>query len=68
MQAAGLQHAAAAVAVGATPAASVGNGVGLGGIFKLDEQIEEEKKKLNEAIREQSKPHALNLLQQQQVD
>ena len=39
----------------------------LGNLFKLDEQLEEEKQKLNEAIREQSKPHALNLLQQQQV-
>ena len=35
-------------------------------LFKLQEE-QDEKEKLNEAIREQSKPHALNLLQQQQV-
>ena len=36
-------------------------------LFKLQEE-QDEKEKLNEAIREQSKPHALNLLQQQQVN
>ena len=35
-------------------------------LFKMHEE-QDEKDKLNEAIREQSKPHALNLLQQQQV-
>jgi len=34
-------------------------------LFKMHEE-QDEKDKLNEAIREQSKPHALNLLQQQQ--
>ena len=38
----------------------------LSSLFKLQEE-QDEKEKLNETIREQSKPHALNLLQQQQV-
>ena len=64
LQAAGL-HAQAVSGVGATHANATNSP--LGNLFKLDEQLEEEKQKLNEAIREQSKPHALNLLQQQQV-
>ena len=67
LQAAGLHAQAAAVGgVGAAHANATNSP--LGNLFKLDEQLEEEKQKLNEAIREQSKPHALNLLQQQQVN
>ena len=67
LQAAGLHAQAAAVSgVGAAHASATNSP--LGNLFKLDEQLEEEKQKLNEAIREQSKPHALNLLQQQQVN
>lgn len=67
LQAAGLHAQAAAVSGVAAAHASATNSP-LGNLFKLDEQLEEEKQKLNEAIREQSKPHALNLLQQQQVN
>ena len=51
LQAAGLHAQAAAVSgVGAAHASATNSP--LGNLFKLDEQLEEEKQKLNEAIRE----------------